>query len=577
MSTTIDIENAKRIRESMEVHCGLTARSTAELSFTVSGGLYDSNISEALSNETWLMRNLADFQGEGFILDGSCELLDTSVPASLDAGKIGIRTDIGGTSTVTVTASEEIVAVTIAVTSGQGTITANGTVYTASRMVVVPVNDTSVTLTFTSTDPARRLEVASIMAGVVIEFNNTNLIRCALDLRSNLNIIEPSFEISSIEIKAYWDDDISEAVSNIGDDAPVWYYSGYDGDYSEVRNFYLSEPVEADRNVITIKAEDMSRKLEDADTVKIQRLDTTAQNGKKQLYNWMVKIIEKTGIKPVSVEDAPQASGNTTTARSLVMTEASPRNYVADIMNLGHTGTFYPVFVDAGIPVIRWTRPSPQWTINEAECGDVQRTIDRNIAKLTVQETSNYGVLNTASRASKWTAIQSNMSITKGKQITKNLQDWFWQYSVQYRQGNKFTISQLNKVQWTPSATSVKKNGKWYNRPTLYGKKLSVTVNNRSVVSDPVRSGYTAMVNPIAIGKVYQGTQFVYPNYNNLFSRSNLGGSFTWKGDPRMQPRDVFNFVHVDGTTEVCTISGIELVHENGGTVAKINYKVGNI
>lgn len=62
-----------------------------------------------------------------------------------------------------------------------------------------------------------------------------------------------------------------------------------------------------------------------------------------------------------------------------------------------------------------------------------------------------------------------------------------------------------------------------------------------------------------------------------LMTRSNETGSFTWKGDPRMQPRDVFTFVYKDGTTELRTIESIDLKHEGGGTVAEIVYRKGII
>jgi hypothetical protein len=51
--------------------------------------------------------------------------------------------------------------------------------------------------------------------------------------------------------------------------------------------------------------------------------------------------------------------------------------------------------------------------------------------------------------------------------------------------------------------------------------------------------------------------------------------SFHWKGNPMMQPRDVFTFVHLNGTSEICTIETIELTHDGGGTSANITYRVG--
>lgn len=574
--SNIDIQNAKQIRDKMEVYAGITGQTNTDLSFSITGnGIVDSNINDSFEADSWAMRKFADFQGDGFSLDGTRELVDTSIPGSLENGKIGFRTDIGGTATIVVSALSEIATLTIKVTSGTGTITANGVAYDIRNVLVIPVNALSVTLTVSSNDAERRVEIASIMAGIVVEFDNTNLISCQLDLRSNLSIVNPSFELSSIEIRAYWPDDISTAVSNISDDLPIWYYAGYNGDYSETRHFYLSEPITQLNNVLTIRGEDSAAKLEDAVNVEIARLDSTNANGKNKLYNWFVNTITNTGIKPVSIEDAPTTTSGTT-GRSMILTQASPRDYVSDIMNLAHIGTFWPVFVDAGIPKITWTKPTSKWTINEIDCGDVSRTIQPNIAKIKVPETYENGILNTATRATKWTVIQSNISITRGKPITKNINDgYYWQYKVDYKLNDKFKKTLINKVSWTPSKTSVKQNGQWLYRPTLYGKALTVTPGDKAITPTPERPGQTTEITPLAIGKVYQGTQFVYPNYSQLFTRSNFGGSFTWKGDPRIQPRDVATFVHADGTSETITISSIELLHEGGGTTAKIGYMVG--
>ena len=60
-----------------------------------------------------------------------------------------------------------------------------------------------------------------------------------------------------------------------------------------------------------------------------------------------------------------------------------------------------------------------------------------------------------------------------------------------------------------------------------------------------------------------------------------MGGSFTWKGDPRMQPRDVVEFHRAerdsDGNevVELITIESISLIHEGGGTKATLTYRKG--
>lgn len=584
--STIAEQNLRQIRDSMEVYCGMTARSNANLTFAVTGdvAVKDTNANTSLDTETWSMIRFADFQGDGFPLDGSCILKEATIEGSLENGKAGIRTDIGGTATVTIgnTTSVDIAALTIVVTSGTGTITANGVVYQARRSVIIPVNANRITLVIASDDEERRLEIASITPGVSIAFDNNNLVSVSLDLRSDLSIIGGDFPISAIEIQAYWPDDIAEAISNIADDVPIWYYAGYDGDYSPTRNFYLSEPASQTDGLLTIKGEDASSRLADADSVEIQRLDSSSQNGSKVLYEWFVKLIKQSGIKLDYRQKSPAVNTSASSGvRTMIMQGGNARDYIQEIMTIAHTHTFWPVFVDAGIPRITWSKPTSKWDIYEEDCGDVTQIVDRNLARLIAD--GDYGIYNTVVRENAWSTIQKDISIKENQQIIKNFSDseLYWAYQVSYRKN--YVWRRINSVAWIPSKTSVqktvtekkKKVKKWFYRPTLYGKRLKVSIDSKKLVPASKRSGSTAKVSPLAIGKLYQSGILIYPRYDRLFELSNLSGSFTWKGNPKMQPRDVFTFHHLDGTTTVCTIESIELRHSEGGTTAEIVYREG--
>lgn len=601
----IDTQNAKQIRDSMEVYCGMSARSTGvDLTVSLSGDIaaVDSNISTSIDADKWDMRKLTDFCGEGFPLDGSRKLLDTSATGALSSGKIGIRSTIGGDMTITVNATANIPAVTLACTAGEGYAMANGKKYTLRRIVVIPVNAKSVVITIDNTNEKERVEIASITPGISISFSNEELISCILSLRSDLSMDNPSWGISDVEIQAYWPEDISEAVSNLSDDMPIWYYSGYhEGnteDYCKTRNFYLSEPAEMQDNIITIKGEDMSHKMEDAPNTVIQRLDSYAKSGWNVLYNWFVNVIKNTGVRPISVQSAPAVSGTSNTGYSMVMLEQSPREHVQNVINLAHYGSFWPTFVDAGIPAIYWSKPTKKWDIYEKDCGNVVRAAGRNIAKISSDD--DYGIHSTATRSGTWSKLAEDMKIAKGKTIIKNFDEYYWAYKVNYQQGNKFLYALLNSVSWIPNKTSVqklvktkekyksgknkgkyKKVKKWFYRPTLYGKSLKIAKESTSIIASDSRPGTTIQINPSCYGKIYQGTTWIFPNYYRLFERSNICGSFTFKGDPRMQPRDIFDFHRKDKDengneiVETCTIENITLKHEGGGTQADITYRKG--
>ena len=177
----------------MEVHCGLSAQDTgASLSYSGASGMTcsDSNLSAALSMTAWDMRKLTDFQKGGFPLDGSRKLLDYTA-ASLSAGKIGMRSHVGQGFSVKITANKTIAAVTVACTAGTGTISAQAGTETKSyalrRITVIPVNSTAVTLTVSNTGDGR-IEIASIVPGISMEWDNSRIISCTVHIRSDIRL-----------------------------------------------------------------------------------------------------------------------------------------------------------------------------------------------------------------------------------------------------------------------------------------------------------------------------------------------------------------------------------------------------
>ena len=105
----------------------------------------------------------------------------------------------------------------------------------------------------------------------------------------------------------------------------------------------------------------MSHKLEDKNNI-AQVLNTTGGNGRAGLYNRFVKYITDAGVKLVSKEAAP-ANNTNTSAYTLILKEQTSREAVADIMNLAHYGSYWPTFVDAGIPKVYHSKPSKKWDI----------------------------------------------------------------------------------------------------------------------------------------------------------------------------------------------------------------------
>ena len=580
----IDTNNALQIRPPMTITCGIAARPNINLTFSDVTGfpIADTNPSAALDSEDWPVIEITDLQGDGFPLDGSCRFYSSG--AGSEDGKVGLKTHIGGTGSLTVSSSSVIPALTI-YTRGEGTITANSVTYEARGVNVIPVNATSISITFTSTNEEMRMEVQSIIPGISLSWDNETLISVELDLRADLSIEKAQWPVSEIEIQAYYPDDISESVSSIADDVPIWYTAGYPGDMSPERRFYLSEPVTMENGIITIRGHDASHKMSETSNA-AQILNTKTGSGKYDLYVKFMHFIQDAGITLRSRETAP-AKGSGAAEHSLIVKAASTDAIVQDIMNLAHTGTFWPVFVDAGIPKLTHTKPTAKWDIYEEDCGDVERSVERNVARIASNDT--YGLHTSIVRNNDAQEI-ARRKVSAMTRYSQNAGGYYWKLSV----SNAYDVSvTAESIWWTADKSTlstsiitfeidaetgrvVEKTDVMYtDESVVVGKSARISKVESSIIPSPRRAGTTMKVDPISYGKVMAGTDFLYPNYNHLFERSNITGKFTWKGDPRMQPRDVFTFHRLDGTTETCTIETIVLRHEEGGTIAEISYRLG--
>lgn len=611
MSTQIDVQNRKQIRDKMEVYCSLSAKDrNASLTITSVNGaeIKDDNYKDALQNEHWSMRKISDFKGEGFLLDGSCELYGTSGEASEETGKIGIRSKTGGQVSFQIDSSREISALTVAITGGTGIVTtSSGDEYEAQRITIIPVNTTSITFTVKSDDQEERIEVASITPGISLKLTDENITNVTAALRSDTSISDASWQISEIEIKAYWPDDISEAISNIGDDVPITYYAGYKGNYSRTRTFYLSEAAKMEGNIITIKGQDASEKL-DGKKLKAVCDRTYRKNAKRALYGMFLAAITASKIKLKKKEGYPAVSGTSKTVDTLIYTEQYARERVAHFMNVCHNSTagFWPTFVDAGYPHVYWSKPDTSlstinrgygiWEINEEDCGDVVREVDRNIAKISSSD-DKYGMRNTCSRANKKKTFETK-DVTKGKTYTVTFDGYVDDATISVSNATIISKS-ASQVYFKAKETTVKKkvktkykkkvNGKYrtytktvtkkINQCIVKAKQITIDEGASTIIDSDKRPGVTMETGIPVIGmqNYYRdgGVGGLFPNYTTLFSKSNIKGSFVWKGDPRMQPRDLFYFKRLDGTKEVCTIESIMLSHEGGGTKAEITYRKG--
>lgn len=577
---TINEQNAKQIRDPMQVEISMQVGSNAKISNYAVPSTYKS-YDNTLGNAEYSMRVLADLAGDGFPLDGTAKLYDPNETTSAGNGKLGYRANVGDDVTVTITATNLLTAVSIKA-SGISAIEYNGTSYPAASLNIIPMNTRTATLTFRVSSSIDRVAIDYIVPDITLQIDNDNLVQCTLALRGNLSIIDHTWEESEIEIQAYYPYDISDSFKYVMNEWPILYRAGYDSDMSMVRRFYLSEPVTMANNVITIKGVDASHKLNDK-TLPEQWLDVRKSNAHQVIYQKFIDAIKSAGI---TIQRQQSWSGTATGVfQHAILPEMSARDFVAGTMNLtlNHTNgsNKYGIqFVDAGIPTVEHgdgRTYGNTWTIFKSDCGDFNEQFERNIAK--VQDSNDerkfYEIMTPARNVTNGN-IASKVTGEVGQEFEYNFDGYYYLTYVGAGFAPTSSDYAFSFIANTPSRV--------FFRITRKGTKpFSVTAFPVSI-----SGGHTAYSNPNGLpGQTIEMEPFIYGSIadtNNhqvfhipsLFNRSTRTGSFVWKGDPRMQPLDyivIVNDTNDGRDTITARVTSIELTHEGGGTTAVINWR----
>ena len=601
MSTTIDIENAKQIREPMQVYIHLFSGGTASISSYTAHAPYKSYDS-TLGNTSYQVRNIADLAGDGFLLDGSAEWYDSSIAPSENNGKLGLRGNVGDNVQLSISASQTLTTVTIA-SQNVDSILVGSEIYPSTGLNVIPINGRTATITFVPIDTNNRVIIDYLIPGAEFSITNNNLVSCVLALRSNLNVENHSWEESEIEVNMYYPYNISDTFAYIQSDFPITYQAGYDDDLSELRRFYLSEPITQKDNVITIHGVDASHLL-DSRTMPEQWLNLNTGNAREAIYNKFVQLIQSTGITLIHKQNVSRA--NSGTLRYSVLPEMTVRDFVAGVMNLTmnykRSGTYYGIqFVDAGIPTVEFGNGKTfgnEWTLNKSDLGDWSESYEQNIAVIrnsNDERKFNETITNPGggTRVPFWNVpyyLEHILPVGDKSQYTptKKGQD----VDVSF-DGISFAFAVgINTAALTPSKCVGTVKADSYlvdNGPgsLIFRYQLK---NGAYVVADPaaISGGVKSFANPNNLpGITIDFEPFIYGqlldanganvfNHASLFNRSLRTGSFEFKGDPRMQPLDYLNITNDTGDGRgniTARITEIELTHESGGTKAKVEWR----
>lgn len=657
--TTINEQNAKQIRKPMEVYVRMDL-SDKSITMTYSGYSSAKIADGKLDQTDWKMRRITDLQGDGYPLDSSCTLYNPNTTASASNGKIGVRGNIGEPVSVTITGSSVMDSVTIMVTGASSVSHDGGTSTISGSTVIVSIEASTTTLTFTPKSADRRVEISDIIPGVMFNVTNENMISCTLSLRADLSIVDPTLPESEMNLEFYNDEDISETLAAIPEDTPITYRAGYDGDLSPERKFYVAGQVTYKDNVISVHAVDAVHFFDKPLNAWVSFSNHSWYPFVRNYSRAVCKIIIGNRTDP----GFGDSSGYLLAPPEMTFREAIAGLIWAFRSNETDEVTFWSSYVDAGIPFLTNVRPSASHTILEADCGDIIRSIDYlpsgyivNCTRVTRGFSDSIGSatlvngvgvsVNYDEVAAGSTAIGIKTADSGDFTIHDKLAPQFpegviatWMFTMpvipmnkdgQYAAGtiligggsmcngpgttsqgliglDNYEVIRNNYAQFVPWDA-------YYDPTSLYFDQWPTPLRSMASLWSQMKnvgliSGETNTYDLNIIGSAYSRDEYTFnlgeytehneisapflgqvsaamthgdplveiypkPAFEHAWESSRNTGSFTWKGDPRMQPRDVFTFVKLDGTEIDCTIEQIDLEHVGGGTTARITYREG--
>lgn len=678
---TIDTENAKQIRQPMQVEISVALADPGN-PLTYSGYAATAKVADGvLGQRSWPMRQLADLQGDGFPLDGTRELYETKT-ASQANGKLGVRGHVGQDADVTISRSRTIPSVEVRA-SGASAVVYGGTAYsleTGSANVLIGA--TSATLTFVPEDATVRAEVSYIGSTTEFVIRNDTLIRAVVSLRSDLSLYGQTLPESEINIEAFVSADVSEYVATVPSDTPIIYRAGYEDDMSDDRKFYVAGQVTWADNVLSIHAVDAVHFLDDVEVpAPVTEYDTVF------VLTLAQALLEKAGVDHAIVYES-YWNASSENYRFVTPKGMKARDYIA-LLNqhfniTDDAGKVLPAsyitlksplqftFVDAGRPFIRdrYLSYLEEWSVREEDCADVKKNVERpkNRVAATWQRITNPTLPNGDAYAKKigtatitryvgttlsfdelayeW-VVGLYLGRTSDNEVAQKMLDkygllgglWatmpvvpctkdgeyiglgnYWSHAGELLNENGLTQEEFTStyprtdeayasfVPWSQSYDGwrydtnpshlITTASQMWNVLTAAGviasdaESIDLDIYGIAVNLDPQSVAYTRNIDgdtvdlgdaPI-IGKIAAKTSSdsnyeIYPQQmlKAPMWRSVITGSFTWKGDPRMQPRDRCRFTRLDGTVEEITLETITLTHEGGGTSAEITYRKGFI
>lgn len=422
-------------------------------------------------------------------------------------------------------------------------------------------------------------------------FDNSCIKSCTLNLRAvNTQLDNPALEASeiSLEVKDLIN---STAYQNLPEDTRIYYSAGYAGDMSEPRCFYLNDVVQKSyEGYLSFSGYDATGFLDDEFYGDLQFFKRNS--GIKSYATYLSDLISKTldykGIKFAKKTHNDLAARADAAGEYVYVSEGTVRDRIAEAVNVFRTpdggynnsGVYYD-YVDAGYPFFaaHMDQVDSIYSFSKANLniGNVNynipsymisswnREFERPFGSLRMEASGFEDMVSSK--------LLEERKVKKGSRFWVELDELLCAFSENLSSEAKYidefirgsgTISNLSyysfgpkKFKMTAAAanTSQKLYGWFFNVYDATGSPYIKKGTGSDKITLP------EFVGDIACLKDPGDTErkWVFKNcIDNIAQRSNKLYTFTWRGDPRMQPRDVITARGIEMTVESLTLEHLE-------------------
>lgn len=465
----------------------------------------------------------------------------------------------------------------------------------------------------------------------IFHWTTEELISVKLDLRCvDTKLDNPQLEGSSIEVRVYYDGDYSSLVSLMGTEAKIGYKAGYSGstlyatndaDASPERMFYATldkDSMQLKDHILTVKGTDLVGKTTGQDDgVLFTVYSTNTYNNvtyysvSELLENYTRRILMPFSAYTSRITHGAKIWADKSTNnyddnnRYVFLYKNSYRKLIANWMNIFRgSDPNNPdiiakrfIFRDAGIPTAGWApdaisawpslnyEPVMQtWSLSYDEIGDLEIEYGNSVKYVQVN--------NPRIDLSSQSLCQTpEMDIVGGTTQILTFSD-----PIQY---NGFTITGSGvtvtstilspyAVKLAFSGTSRAKGYMTYrvisdlylpgeSEPNL---EISTGISGETIKLEDTFGGLHKMNSRIGTSS-YIGSATAVSNLSvvgraleHTLNDCNLKRpkwiTFTWRGNPHMQPRDMILFTEKNGTKNYYEIDNLTLEHKDGGLKSTI-------